>query len=125
MVADPLTFVINLSLMAVTFPDSLKTYRIIPLFKGGDPLKCSNYLPISISAPLAKVFERVILDQLQDHLNQFNIISDLQFGFRKHRSTSLPICKMVNSLRGAKDSKMHSLVCMALDGPCSLDLYIL
>ena len=111
MIAYPLTFVINLSISLSQFPQSLKLYRVIPLFKGGDPSSPANYRPISISAPIAKVFERVILDQVEDYINQFNIISDSQFGFRKKSSTILPICKLVEGLRVAKDIGHHSLAC--------------
>ena len=109
LISVPLSHIINLSFSSAVFPQSLKLYRVIPLHKGGDPLSPANYRPISISAPIAKVFERVILDQIQDHLNKFNIISDSQYGFRENRSTGLPICRLVEELRRAKDVGSHSI----------------
>ena len=43
------------------FPDSFKTYKIVPLFKKG---LVTNYGPISILPTISKVFERVINDQM-------------------------------------------------------------
>ena len=112
LIAAPLSYVINLTIASATFPQSLKEYRVIPLYKGGDSLSTANYRPISISAPIAKAFERVILDQIQDHVNRFNIIADIQYGFRECGSTTVPIWKMVNDLRGAKDKGYHSVACL-------------
>ena len=59
---------------------------MIPKKKKGlkDP---GNYRPISITAVIARLFERIILGRVQEHLDKNNIIVDQQSGFRKRRST--------------------------------------
>ena len=39
----PLCDLINLVLQSGTFPDILKTAKIIPIYNKGDPLECDNY----------------------------------------------------------------------------------
>ena len=41
-----------------------------------------NYRPISIILVVAKVFERIIYDQLYHYLNENNLLSRYQSGFR-------------------------------------------
>jgi hypothetical protein len=46
-----------------------------------------NYRPISHTSCICKLFERVIQTRLVSILNEKNIITNIQSGFRKHRST--------------------------------------
>ena len=39
----PLTFLINLAFETGVFPDTLKTAKVIPIFKKGDQFDCNNY----------------------------------------------------------------------------------
>ena len=55
----------NKSLVSDIFPDDWKCARITPLFKQDEPSDLNNYGPISvIYVILAKVFERIVYDQL-------------------------------------------------------------
>ena len=56
-VVDLLTILINRSMAAGLFPDSLKLAKVIPIYKDGDREDFSNYRPVSV---LGKVYERVI-----------------------------------------------------------------
>src|SRR6201990_3183552 len=53
----------------------------------GDPSQPSNYRPISLTSVLSKVFESILNRKIWKHLNSSNLISDLQYGFRKERSS--------------------------------------
>ena len=46
------------------FPDDWKCGRVAPLFKAGDRNDVNNYRPISVISVVAKMFERIIFDQL-------------------------------------------------------------
>ena len=74
--------------IAGVFPNDWKNARVSPLYKNSgkrnDP---SNYRPISVIPVVAKVFDRIIYDQLYVHLTKYNLLSKHQSGFRSLHST--------------------------------------
>ena len=58
--SKPLCDIINLVFVSGTFPQQLKTAKIIPVYKKGDPLDCTNYCPISLLSNLGKLANRKI-----------------------------------------------------------------
>jgi fructose-1,6-bisphosphatase/inositol monophosphatase family enzyme len=54
-------------------------YAVVkPLFKKGDKSEASNYRPISVLSSFSKVLEKVMLNQLQNHLNNYKILAEEQ-----------------------------------------------
>jgi hypothetical protein len=101
--SGPLSFIINLCVENSYYPSRLKLYRVIPLHKAGDKDKVENYRPISIVAPIGKIFEHALFDQIQEYFDINNIISESQFGFRAGYSISIPIVKLTNRVKRAID----------------------
>ena len=56
-------------------------------FKQGDRSDMNNYRPISVISAIAKVFERIVYNQLSSYLSENNILSKYQSGFRSFHST--------------------------------------
>jgi len=56
----------------------------------------SNYRPVTLTGMPCKVMESIIKDHLMDHLNNNNLLSNKQYGFRKGRSTSLQLLRMLD-----------------------------
>src|SRR5436190_2320960 len=86
-IIDVFTELINLSLENGVFPKIYKLAKVIPIYKKGSPLDVTNYRPISLLPILSKVLEKLYLKRLLSFLNQYNILSNNQFGFRKGFST--------------------------------------
>ena len=57
------------------------------MFKQGEASDLNNYRPISVISVIAKVFERIVYDQLYNFLSDEDIISTHQSGFRSLHST--------------------------------------
>jgi len=74
----------------------LKYAIVKPLFKKGDKSKISNYRPMSILSSFSKVLEKVMYNQLQEHLNKCGILTEEQFGFRSDSATNKAIYKLIN-----------------------------
>ena len=100
-----LTQIINLSLSTSTFPKIYKQALVTPIFKKGDPSLPGNYRPISSLPILSKIFEKILNEQLIDHLNRNNLLSEKQFGFRKGVSTEQLILAITDQFNLVLDSK--------------------
>ena len=60
---------INKSLLSGIFPDDWKCARVTTLFKQGKTSDLKDYRPISVISVIAKVFERIVYDQLYNFLS--------------------------------------------------------
>jgi hypothetical protein len=72
-ISVPLAHIFNLSLTTGVFPSKLKTSRIVPIYKAGDPELCDNYRPISLLSSLSKILEKMVSIQLINHLDRNNL----------------------------------------------------
>ncbi|XP_054260026.1 uncharacterized protein LOC128984710 [Macrosteles quadrilineatus] len=100
-VAIPLCQVLNSCLSAGIFPRILRVSRTVPIYKKGDPASVQSYRPISIIPTFAKVFETAIKLQLVSYLERNNLMSNLQHGFRKDRSTVTAVSELVHRIQQA------------------------
>ena len=81
-------FIYLIDLYLREFSNRFKTDKIITLFKDGDRSKQENYRPIYLLPQFSQLLEKLIKVRILKILNKFNIISDMQYGFRKNVSTS-------------------------------------
>ena len=97
-VAKVLSQIINESIMKGRFPKALKRSTIIPIYKNGDRNEVNNYRPITLTSVFHKIFEKVVLEQIWDYINKYNIINDYQYGFRKGHNTIHAIIVFINNI---------------------------
>ena len=82
LISNSLTLTFNRSIETSIFPDEWKSARITPLYKKcGNRSDPSNYRPISIIPVVAKVFERIVYDQLYRYLTENKLLCCYQSGF--------------------------------------------
>ena len=86
----------NLSIETNTFPDDFKIGKVAPVFKSGDKEDLNNYRPISVPPTIARIFERLLYNQLYDYLTVNKLLGDWQYGFRSLHSTAMALGKMSN-----------------------------
>jgi hypothetical protein len=79
-----------------------KVAVIRPVATVGTPSGPSDFRPISIVSVLSKAFERILHDQVVDHVNCLNLLSDFQSGFRRGHSTATALVRVTEDLRSAK-----------------------
>ena len=113
-IAKPIAFILNLSLDTNTFPHPWKIAKVTPIHKKGSLKEPSNYRPISVLPVLSKILERAVHIQLVDYLEEYNLITKYQFGYRKKRSTNAAATILVDDIRGNVD-KGHMVGAVFID----------
>lgn len=95
--------ILNRSLETSIFPEVWKSVFIVPLNKINSPKSMSDTRPIANLSHFAKVFERIIANQLVEYLESNNLLDDYQSGFRKFHSTQGALLLLTEEIRRAID----------------------
>ena len=67
-IAPSLIDIFNFSVASKVFPDDLKAGKIAPVHKSGDKDQLNNYRPISVLPTVARVFEKISMDNYMNIL---------------------------------------------------------
>ena len=101
----------NASLATGYFPKPFKKAVIILILKlGKDATDPANFRPISLLEILAKVFEGIINDRFRTHLEDNNLLTNKQFGFRQHRSTQDVLNMMTSYVVNNADRRIKTVL---------------
>ena len=80
-------------------PPVWKHARVISILKPGkDPAQPSSYRPISLLDTIGKLFEKILLTRILNHLGECGLLRDKQFGFRAGISTTLHLARHVERI---------------------------
>jgi hypothetical protein len=107
-IAKPLATLFNLSLRLGKVPDLWKKAIVIPIYKKGLKSKPSNYRPISLTSVICRIMEHIIHSKLTSHFEKHNIISTIQHGFMRNRSTLTQQLNLLNELTKNYENKQMS-----------------
>lgn len=86
-ISYPMYVIFSRSLSEGIVPEAWKTSTVVPIYKKGNRYDPLNYRPISLTSICCKTMERLICRHITGFLEERNILSDHQFGFRSGRST--------------------------------------
>ena len=98
-ISDQLAILFNQSFSSCIFPSILKTSKIIPIYKKGSKLECSNYRPISFLSNIDKILEILMYNRLYNFQEKKEITFSLQFGFRQKCSTTHALIHLTDKIR--------------------------
>ena len=85
-IAKSLANIYNTTIRSGTFPKDWKIAEVAHIFKRGSKSEMGNYRPISVLPTLARIFERLVYDQLANYLKRNKYLTKYQSGFRKFHS---------------------------------------
>ena len=98
----PLTKLANKCLQENVFPDRMKMANITPLYKKKDKLNRDNYRSVNLLIALSKVFEKIISNQIYDHMQSlFHVYLS---GFRKRHGCHDILIRLTEDWRMALDN---------------------
>ena len=87
-VGEKLTDLIHIMWRKEAIPQEFKDATIVhQLKRKGNPQVCDNHRGISLLSIAGKIPARVLLNQLNEHLEQSGLLPESQCGFRKDRGT--------------------------------------
>ena len=92
----------NESKNSESFPNSLKTADITPIYKEKEKTSKKNYRPVSILPVVSKLYEENMYEQMSSYANKF--LSPYLFGYRKGHGTHC-LLVMIEMWRKALDEK--------------------
>ena len=75
-----------------------RTANVTPAFKKGQKYQAENYRPISLTSVCCKIMEHVIASQIMSHGENYNILYQLQHGFRRGRSWETQLIEFIDDL---------------------------
>ena len=113
-ISNTLATLINQSFSKGIFPSSLKTAKVIALFKKGDPEMTSNYRPISLLSSFSKLYEMLMYKRLYSFITHNELIHPLQFGVQKNNSIDHTLIRMTEAIRNTLDNKKYGC-CIFID----------
>ena len=79
--------------------------KVLPIYKKDDDSLFSNYRPISLLPSVSIFFERAIMIQLTEYLEDNKLIHSNQYGFRKFHSTEYTALHLVDYQNYEMDSR--------------------
>ena len=107
--AKPLCHLFNLSFSQGIVPSQMKIAKISPVHKGGDRSSMDNYRPISLLSCFSKILEKIVCKKLTCFLENNNLISSSQYGFRSGHSTIHPMVQFMNYVSETLNKKQHAV----------------
>ena len=105
-----ITIIVNTSFVTGSFPLIWKHSLVDPFHKQDDINDPNNFRPVSILPVLSKVIEKIVADQLMDHLERNNLLSDTQHAYRKGLSTETALMKVTDEVYKNINEKKISLL---------------
>ena len=102
-ISPHLSQIFKISLTTKCSPDSLKFAKVAPVYKGGDKDNLDNYRPISVLPTVARVFEKLIYEQMIKYFESNGLLSkingDLDSLFSNLRFPKRKKCGLLNNLQ--------------------------
>ena len=95
-IAPSLTKLFNISIRQGNFPECWKTSSVVPIPKSACLSKATNYRPISLLSIVSKMLERHFHQYIINHLNEYQPLSNKQWGFQSGKSTTTALLSVTH-----------------------------
>ena len=107
---DPILVPLDLIFLNIvqtcTYPDQWKHANVTPVHKKVDKQKIKNYRPISLLPIWAKLFERILFNNIYNYLISNNLITTNQSGLKPGDSTTNQLLYLTHIIHSSFDLNM-------------------
>ena len=112
---SPLTSLFNESLTTGQFLTSMKTAKVIPLYKNKCKEETTNYRPISLLLTVSKILEKIMYKRVYGFLTSTNQLYASQYGFRKKHGCDHAVGELISNIsKGIEQGKLTAGVFLDL-----------
>lgn len=108
------------SLSSGTLTEDWKTGKLEPINKPGSKTERSNYRQISLTCRVWKLLEHIVLRHIIKHLEEEEILTPCQHGFRKSVSTATELIELALTMYQSIDQQKE-IDSLFLDFPKGFD----
>ena len=105
--APALTAIFNQSIDSGSLPTEWTKANVTPIYKKGNKNQAENYRPVSLTCVACKVLEHIICSHMHKHLEQHDILTSLQHGFRSRQSCETQLLVTLFDLLSLRDTKVQ------------------
>lgn len=103
-ICSPLTDIFTTSLRTGDVPSDWRNANLTPIYKKGPTSNPLNYRPVSLTSIASKVMERIVREEIVQHLTDNALFTDAQHGFRRNRSCLTNLLCYLDDLVNAVDN---------------------
>lgn len=96
---NTLTEIFNFCTKHSVYPDIWKTTLTVPICKVPEPKSPKNVRPITNQCHLAKIFDKILCPRIMSFLENQNLLSSRQSGFRKQYSTQTALLDLIDHIK--------------------------
>ena len=105
LIAPPLTAIFNKSLQEGRVPDAWKIANVTGIYKKGKATSPGNYRPVSLTSVVCKLMESILRDHIMEFMDNNNLMSEHQHGFRAGRSCVTQLIEVLDMWTGMIEEK--------------------
>ena len=102
-IAPLLQIIFTQSMASGILPNDWLSANITPIYKKGDRANPSHYRPISLTAICCKIMEHIVYHSIMEHLQNYNILYNYQYGFRQGHSSETQLIAVIEDILYAMD----------------------
>ena len=113
--APVLHFIFEQSLNTGDLPAEWTLANVAPIFEKGSKLQAVNYRPVSLTCISCKLFEHIVCKHILGHLEDHEILTDLQHGFRSGKSCETQLITTFHDIASAYNKKGSQIDIAVLD----------
>lgn len=107
-IAPLFTTIYRKSINTGQLPQDWHTAVVTPIYKKGSPTDPGNYRPVSLTSIPCKLLEHIIHHHVMDYLDRYQLMTNVQHGFRKNHSCETQLAITTNDLARSLDCKAQT-----------------
>lgn len=107
---EALTSIINYSIETNCVPDIWKRSYIIPIPKINKATELSDLRPVNILTTTSKLLEMIIYSQISEFFQKYELLPQVQSGFRPYYSTSTALIKICSDISKNMDNSKVTIM---------------